>query len=235
MRPIIGILAEIDAERCARVQYTYVSAIEKAGGMPLLLPYITDSEDLERFAAICDGFFFTGGADIDPRRYGEETSPFCGSVCYFRDEVEFNAFNEIIKTDKPILAVCRGAQLVNAALGGTLYQDIPSETDTPIRHRQTADKNKPSHGVNILPDTPLFSLIGKEWMTANSFHHQAIKKLGEGLKVMATADDGIIEAVYHTEKSYLMAYQWHPERLCDTDTDNSLIFSDFIKACKKEI
>ena len=234
MRPIIGILAEIDGERNTKVQYTYVSAIEKAGGLPLLLPYVTDFESFGRFAKICDGFFFTGGADIEPRRYGEETKTYCGPVSYFRDEVEFKAFNEIIKTDKPILAVCRGAQLVNVALGGTLYQDIPSETDTPILHRQTADKDKPSHRVNILNDTPLFSLIGKEEMLANSFHHQAIKKLGEGLKVMATADDGIIEAVYHTEKSYLMAYQWHPERLCNNDLCNYLIFLDFIKACSKE-
>lgn len=234
MRPIIGILAEIDNERAAKVQYSYVSAIEEAGGSPLLLPYATDSESFERFASVCDGFFFTGGADVDPHRYGEEPTSFCGPISYFRDELEFKAFEEVMKTDKPILAVCRGAQLVNVALGGTLYQDIPSEIDTPISHKQTEDKDRPSHGVRILADTPLFSLIGKERMSANSFHHQAIKKIGTGLKIMALADDGIVEAVYHTQKRYLRAYQWHPERLCDKNDDNSLIFLDFINACNKE-
>lgn len=114
------------------------------------------------------------------------------------------------------------------ALGGTLYQDIPSEIKTTLPHRQTEPKDAPSHEVQLLDGAPLKALTGKNRIPANSFHHQAIKRLGEGLRVMAVADDGVIEAVYHTGDRYLRAYQWHPERLYDSDEDNRLLFDDFI-------
>lgn len=232
MKAIIGVLAEVNEELNTSVQYTYISAIEKAGGIPVLLPRVESTETIEAFVQSCDGFFFTGGADIDPKRYGEEVKSTCGEIMYQRDEFEFRVFQSVIKTSKPILAVCRGAQLVNVALGGTLYQDLPSERPTQILHRQTVSKDAPSHGVKILKDTPLWTLAGKEWMAANSFHHQAVKVLGEGLSVMAAAEDGMIEAMYLKEERYLRAYQWHPERLCEKDEDNQRIFEDFVKACK---
>ena len=233
MRPIIGILAEVDAERAARVQNTYVKVIEDMGGLPILLPYVEKEESFGCFAALCDGFFFSGGADLHPSRYGEEIKPMCAEIQEHRDEIEFRAFEKIIGTKKPILAICRGAQLINAALGGTLYQDIPSEISTPILHRQAEEKFEFSHGVNISKNTPLYELLEAEKIRANSFHHQAIKALGEGLRVMATADDGIIEAVYSTDYPYLRAYQWHPERLYEKDGHNRKIFEDFIAACDR--
>ena len=117
------------------------------------------------------------------------------------------------------------------ALGGTLYQDIPSELCVSISHRQSEPRFSPSHQVNVLTDTPLGDLMGKACITANSFHHQCIKALGNGLSVMATADDGIIEAVYSTEDRYLRAYQWHPERLYVSNSLNRSLFDDFIEAC----
>jgi len=232
MKPIIGILAEVDAERAARVQSTYVKVIEDMGGFPILLPYVAKEESFERFAELCDGFFFSGGADIHPKRYGEEVKPRCGEIYEYRDELEIRAFEKIVGTKRSILAICRGAQLVNVALGGTLYQDIPSEISTTILHRQIEDKFEFSHEVNILEGTPLCELFEAERIRANSFHHQAIKELGAGLRVMAKADDGIIEAVYSTEHPYLRAYQWHPERLYEKDGYNRKIFEDFIAACK---
>jgi len=231
IKPIIGILAEIDTELNARVQYTYVSAIEKSGGLPLLLPNVNETEALERFAYICDGFFFTGGADVNPLRYGEQPKAACGEIQLQRDELEFKVFEKVICTQKPILAICRGAQLVNVALGGTLYQDIPSEINTDISHRQSEPKTSPSHEVRVLDGTPLSELMNKERIKANSFHHQAVKTLGKGLEIMALANDDIIEAFYLSGQRYLRAYQWHPERLCDNDTHNRLIFDDFIKNC----
>ena len=232
-KPIIGIFAIVDNELNTRVPGTYTDAIEKAGGVPVLLPYVKNDESIDAFVSICDAFLFTGGVDIDPSRYGEEKSERCGDVQPFRDELEFKAFEKIHTADKPVMAICRGAQLVNVALGGTLYQDIPSEIQTEIPHKQTESKDSPSHSVKILEGTPLSTMISKNVMNANSFHHQAIKRLGNGLEAMAVANDGITEAVYSVEMRYLRAYQWHPERLINTDEDNLLLFEDFIKVARK--
>ncbi|MBQ8310715.1 MAG: gamma-glutamyl-gamma-aminobutyrate hydrolase family protein [Clostridia bacterium] len=232
MRPIIGVFAEVDLEQNTKVQNTYIRAIEESGGIPILLPYVKDRDTMERFVNLCDGFFFTGGADIEPQRYGEQSKNTCGEIQYARDELEFAVFQIVNSTLKPIIAICRGAQLINVAFGGTLYQDILSETNTRISHRQIEPKNSPSHDVQILKNTPLFDLMKKTVMSANSFHHQAIKKLGEGLEIMAVSDDGIVEAVYLPGERYVRAYQWHPERLYEIDIYNRLIFDDFIKACQ---
>ena len=232
MRPIIGVLAEIDDELSTRVQNTYIHAIEGAGGIPVLFPYVDDGETVDHLVDICDGFFFTGGMDISPDRYGEKASEHLGELQVNRDKFEFCVFQKVIKTEKPIIAICRGAQLVNVALGGTLYQDIPSEVDTKIAHRQIESKFSPSHDVRIIADTPLYEMVQEERIKANSFHHQAIKALGKGLEIMAVADDGIVEAAYLPTSRYLRAYQWHPERLFDTDLYSRMIFEDFIHACK---
>lgn len=231
MRPLIGMLVEIDNELSAKVLNTYVHAIERTGGIPIPFPYVDEDETVDRLIDSCDGFLFTGGVDIDPVRYGEEAGEYIGDIQRHRDEFEFNVFQRVIKTSKPILAICRGAQLVNVALGGTLYQDIPSEVQTKISHRQSEPKFSFSHDVRIMPDTPLYEMMGTEQIHANSFHHQAIKALGKGLEVMAIAEDGIIEAVYLPGERYVRAYQWHPERLVDADTHNRMIFEDFIHAC----
>ena len=232
MRPIIGALAEIDNELSTRVQNPYIRAIERSGGIPVLFPYVDDGETVEHLVDICDGFFFTGGADIDPKRYGEEPRETIGDVQEPRDEFEFNVFQRVIKTSKPILAICRGAQLVNVALGGTLYQDIPSEVQTKILHKQSEPKFSHSHDVRIMANTPLYEMMRTERIKANSFHHQAIKMLGDGLEIMAVAEDGIIEAVYSSGSQYIRAYQWHPERLFEIDTQNRIIFEDFIRVCE---
>lgn len=232
MNPLIGILSEVDGEAVTKVQDTYIGAIEKSGGVPILLPYVEQEDTIDRFVGLCDGFFFTGGADIDPARYGEVSSDVCGPIQPLRDALEFRVFEKVIATDKPILAICRGAQLVNAALGGTLYQDLPSELGSPVAHRQSEAKFEPSHAVKVLSGTPLHALVGTEQMTANSFHHQAIKRLGKGLSVMALAEDGIIEALFLEGDRYLRAYQWHPERLLDSNAQNRMIFTDFIDTCR---
>ena len=234
MIPVIGLLAEIDDECAARVMRSYAEAIEDNGGLPLLLPYIENDEAVDRFIDVCDGFLFTGGVDVEPRKYGEETHPKCGTIRLFRDDLELRVAERALKTGKPIMGICRGIQLLNVALGGKLYQDIPSEIPSDIPHAQSEPKTSPSHSVNVIEGTPLHALAGKTKMVANSFHHQAISTLGEGLEVMALADDGIIEAVYLPSAPYFRAYQWHPERLFKTDGDNRAIFVDFINAAKNK-
>lgn len=234
MKPIIAILGPIDDDKGVNLLITYSKAIENAGGVPIVLPYTENEETLDSYVEMADGILFSGGCDVEPKRFGEETKESCGVIQKNRDALEFAVFKRAFEKKKPIMGICRGAQVINVALGGSLYQDIPTEIPSDIPHRQSQPRTEPSHEVKILSDTPLMELIGKERMTANSFHHQAIKALGDGLEVMALADDGIIEAVYHTGDSYVIAYQWHPERLYTIDEDNMILFTDFIKAATEE-
>ena len=233
MIPLIGMLGAVDNEKNASLVYNYAKAIEKSGGLPLLLPFVEGDGAIDEFVFRCDGFLFTGGVDIDPCRYGEEKKPTCGDIQPNRDTLEFKAFKKAFESGKPILGICRGAQLVNVALGGTLYQDIPSEIPSGILHRQREAVNEPSHSVNILKDCGVTLFEDRERIAANSFHHQAVKRLGEGLRVFATANDGVIEGFYMPGEQYFYAYQWHPERLWETDEFNRRIFESFIAACKK--
>lgn len=234
MIPLIGMLSAIDAEGTSSVFYTYQRALEQNGALPLLLPYVEAPSVMDQFVARCDGFFFSGGVDIHPRHYGAEISAQCGETSEKRDVLELSIAQKALESGKPILGICRGAQLLNVACGGSLYQDLPSESPSQILHRQAEGLFAFSHDVNILPDSPLFQLVGQERMRANSFHHQAVKRLGRGLSVMALADDGIIEGFYGTGKQYLRAYQWHPERLFEYDEANKSLFIDFINACKQK-
>lgn len=234
MNPIIGLLVEVDNDSVTKVQNTYISSVAGSGGIPVMIPYLENDDTIGHLIKLCDGFLFTGGCDIDPRHYGEKASPLCGSIQHNRDDLEFKVFGMAIESGKPIMGICRGCQLINVALGGTLYQDIPSQLNTTILHRQTEPTNKPSHSVTLKHGTPLFELIGNDTMTANSFHHQAVKQMGKDLKPMAVADDGIVEAFYCESKQYIRAYQWHPERLYASDKHNKLIFDDFICACGKK-
>lgn len=232
-KPLIGVFTKNIVDRTdEKNEIVYVASIEQSGGIPLVLPYDKNDKVLDHYVSVCDGFFFTGGVDIDPSRYGALKHAKCGETDIRRDEFEFAAIKKILKTNKPILGICRGMQIINVALGGTLYQDIPSEVKTSTLHRQRAPKFSPSHGVNVTKGTPLYFLANKTRMIANSFHHQCIKVLGEGLSVMATADDGIIEAVCFVGERYIRAYQWHPERLYVTDSLNRRLFCDFIEACR---
>ena len=233
MKPIIAISGAVDNELTITLQNTYTNAIECAGGLPLIIPYTENEESLKSYIDLCDGILFTGGGDIEPKLFGEGKKDFCTNVQKSRDKLELALFKKFFEQKKPIMGICRGAQLINVGLGGTLYQDKPTEIPSEIRHTQIEPKNIPSHTVKILSDTPLMELIGKEKMTANSFHHQAIKALGDGLSVMALADDGIIEAIYYTGKNYISAYQWHPERLIDKDCDNLKLFESFINVCSE--
>jgi putative glutamine amidotransferase len=196
----------------------------------VLLPYTDDVETVREAVAACDGILLTGGGDVNPDLYGEAMREACGRVNPLRDELEMAAFAAAVELGRPVLAICRGIQLMNVALGGTLYQDIPTELDTNIMHRQTEGRYEHSHYVTVVGGTPLDKLFGAERVQVNSFHHQAIRELGVGLAVMARADDGIIEAVYGTDSCYMRGYQWHPELLYDTDGFATPLFEDFIKA-----
>ena len=231
MIPKIGLIGNIENDLHLDIHGAYGRSVEGSGGLPLVLPYIEDEKIIDEFVALCDGFLFSGGVDVEPTIYGEEKKPTCKATEPNRDRLELAVFKKVYLSGKPILGICRGIQFINAALGGTLYQDIPTEYETDLSHVQREGKMEPSHDILIKRDSPLYALIGRERMLGNSFHHQAVKRLADGLSVMATAEDGIIEGFYDPRKRYLRAYQWHPERLCGYDADNKRIFDEFIKQC----
>ncbi len=232
MKPIIGLTGAITDDFFTSIFAPYTKAIEMAGGVPLLLPYTQNADTLDDFAALCDGFLLTGGADIDPTRYGERPLSACGALQQNRDALELALLDRVLKTDKPVLGICRGAQVLNVALGGTLYQDIPTQCPSQLAHNQSEGMFDHSHEVDVLPSTPLFDLLAHSRVVTNSFHHQAVKQPGRGLAVMARADDGVIEALYHTAHPYMRLYQWHPERLCPKDAVHRALFDDFVAACR---
>ena len=232
-RPLIAMSSSYRGDNTIALRHTYFDAIYDAGGIPVPLERTADPATVARYAADFDGFFFTGGADIDPLYYGEEASADCGEIQPYRDSLEFSMLDEVLRAKKPILAVCRGAQLVNVAFGGTLYQDIHNEYKTDISHRQAEPLLSHSHEVEISDGTPLKELFGENRARVNSFHHQTIKRLADGLKESARSEDGIVEAVYGEER-FIRGYQWHPELLFAKDSVSQKLFEEFVLACVKE-
>ncbi len=233
MKPIIGILTDIDSDKNVSMPNSYIRVIEKAGGLPIVIPYVNDKENIKKYVELCDGILFSGGADVCPIHYGEEARDVCGATEPQRDEIELAFFDVVFGTSKPILGVCRGLQFINVALGGTLYQDLDTDAPSSVVHRRKEKMFDCYHSVRIVDSTFLSELLGKEELCVNSFHHQAIKTLGKGLVPAALAADGIVEALSHKGEQYLRAYQWHPERIDDESEDSHRIFSDFIDACIK--
>lgn len=233
MQPIIGIIGKTDENKKSEINRDYVYAIEQSGGVPILLPYSENADVIRSYVEACNGFLFVGGVDIDPSYYDEKTLNDTVSVCKERDEFDFAVLREVLKTSKPILAICRGIQLVNVALGGTLIQDIPTQINSLILHKQREGRYEFSHSVSIEKNSPLYEIVKLDNLRVNSFHHQAIAKLGKDLSVMAKSEDGIIEAVCGVGDRYIRAYQWHAELLFDVDESARQIFREFVLASAK--
>ncbi len=211
----------------------YVWAIERAGGVPILLPVTAEPEVIARYLGIIDGLLLSGGVDIAPAHYGQEPHPKLGEVDADRDATELPLTRLALAQDVPIFAICRGIQTLNVAMGGTLYQDLPSEYPSEIVHQQSA-RNIPrdqfSHSIHIHPDSRLCGIVGAQEMETNSFHHQALKNVAEGLRVTAHAPDGVIEAVESPTHRYVVAVQFHPEETAPQDEKSRRLFNSFVAA-----
>lgn len=211
----------------------YMKILERCGALPLMLPLTTDKTLLAAAFSQCDGFLLTGGQDVSPLLYGQTRSFFCGEVCEERDEMDRRLLISAIGADKPVLGICRGLQLMNATLGGTLYQDLPTEYGTAVEHHMAPPYDRGVHDVRILDDTPLHDLLGADVLSVNSYHHQAVKDPASGLKPMAVSEDGLIEAMYMPGKRFIWGVQWHPEFSYEKDPCCLLIAEDFVKACEQ--
>ena len=231
MKPIIGLIPLVDdALESLWMLPGYMDGIAQAGGIPIMLPLTEDPADLEQLCGSCDGFLLTGGHDVSPSVYGEDRLPVCGVSCEARDRMERLVLDYALHSDKPVLGICRGLQLLNALLGGTLYQDLPSQHPGNVEHHQHPPYDAPIHEVRVLPDTPLHDLLKRDALQVNSYHHQAIKALSPRLKPMAFAADGLIEAAYMPGRRFVWGVQWHPEFAFRVDEPSAAILSAFVKA-----
>jgi len=207
----------------------YIDAIVGAGGIPLILPPLAAGK-IETVLDRVQGLVLTGGVDVDPRRYGEQPSEKCGEISPLRDELDLAAAAAALKRDLPLLAICRGIQVLNVALGGSLLQHIPEEVEGALKHRQQAPGWYGTHEVQVEPDTLLAEAVGSGPLVVNSLHHQAVKRLGEGLLVSAVAPDGVVEAVESRRHRFAVGVQWHPELMVEHCPAARAVFAHFLRA-----
>ena len=235
-RPLIGLTISTSVDAYPERAYTnaaYLRAVEQAGGIPILLPpqlsLVARTELWQRL----DALVLTGGGDIDPARFGEQRHPTVYDVSASRDELEIDLTQRALAEEVPLLAICRGIQVLNVALGGTLYQDIASDLRSPIQHSQKERRDQPTHSVKMQQESRVAEILGRPEVDVNSFHHQAIKDLGAGLKAVGTASDGVIEAAEMTDHPFAVAVQWHPEDLVTHDRAARALFEALVEAASR--
>jgi len=211
-----GIRQDGDTTR-VRLTAAYVTALEAAGLVPLIIPPLTDKGAAAAILDSVAGLMLTGGGDIDPARYGERRHEKVSNVNVARDATEVALVEEARRRRTPVLAICRGIQVLNVALGGTLVQDIPSQCPGALAHDEDTPRNSRSHDISVEPGSLIANAIGTGSCSVNSFHHQSVKGLGEGLKVTARSPDGVIEGIESEgEDWWVLAVQWHPEEMTDS-------------------
>jgi len=231
--PVIGVSGSIDAkERKQYILRAYMKSVLKAGAIPVLLSMDMDEKQITACLERLDGLMLSGGNDMDPTVFGESPVPTLKQVNPLRDRFELRLIRAAYGLSMPVFAICRGVQTLNVALGGTLYQDLPTQYTAPngdgaILHTQKSQAHHPSHRVNLAEGSPLRALYGAESVMVNSMHHQAIKKLAPPLTVCATAEDGVIEAVCDASRAFVWGVQWHPERM----EKGGPLFGAFANAC----
>jgi putative glutamine amidotransferase len=207
------------------VNTAYVQAIAAAGALAVLLP-VGDPADAAALLDRVDGLLLPGGVDVEPNRYGQEPHPMLGETDGGQDAFEIAIAREAWRRRMPIFTICRGIQLLNVALGGTLVQDLPAQAPSSIQHRQTAPRPDSTHEIQVERDSVLFGLTG-ERMAVNTFHHQAIGELAPGLRVVARAPDGVVEAVESDAHPRIIAVQCHPEEMAACDPKSQALFRQF--------
>jgi putative glutamine amidotransferase len=190
----------------------YLTALERMGGTPLLVTPAHDDASIGRILGLADGLVLTGGEDVDPSFYGQEPHPKLSTVNRERDVMELAALRIALKRQMPVLAICRGHQLLNVAMGGTLFQDLPTDRAKGVLHEQDAPINKRWHSAKLEEDSQLARICGATELFINSFHHQGIDQLAPGLRAVAWAEDGLVEGVEALEHPWVLGVQWHPER-----------------------
>lgn len=239
MKPLIGITTSIESRDNGRefsvLNNTYKEAILKAGGIPLLIP-VNSSEYAKEVIQYLDGILLSGGEDVHPLFYGEPPLTKLQTLSPERDRWELELFKQAMKKNIPLLGICRGSQIINVALGGTLYQDIDSQLPGVNGHHPTGIKgDEIYHNIDIDLGSELYKIFIVEKLGINSFHHQGIKKLADNLKISSFSEDGIIESYEYAkmESQYIVGVQWHPEGMIGKHKEFLKLFENFVERCKK--
>ena len=221
--PLIGISCGRSASGGITLATTYTEAVVRAGGIPVVLPIVDDPALAESILAKLDGVIFSGGPDVAPAEYGEEVLNETVYVDEVRDRSDLLLARAALASGKPVLAICRGEQLMNVVLGGTLYQDIPTQVDTVVKHSGA------EHRIGVEKGSVLYDLFAQDSLTVNSFHHQAVKDIAAGSRITARAADGIVEAY---ENGKVLAVQFHPEKMAQDDESWLALFRHFIDSAR---
>jgi putative glutamine amidotransferase len=219
--------------RAADILYcdvSYLRCVEAAGGVPVLLPHL-NGESLGHVVEQIDGLLLTGGEDVHPGRYGQEIRFQNGAISQARDGFEIELLRAFLPSGKPVLAVCRGIQVLNVVTGGTLIQDLPAETRQ-LHHAQRAATTVPTHSVRLLERSRLARAVGATVLEVNSHHHQAVDRVAPELTAVGWSEEGIVEAVESRGEAYIVGVQWHPERLAATRGIQHRIFESLVQACR---
>lgn len=239
-KPIIGIAGnifsmenyKIPGIKRSYVNEDYINAVEKAGGIPLVLPVTEDKDIVRAQVDSCDGIILTGGQDVNPLLYNEDPYKHLGRVNLKVDKYHFEIAKLVIEEDKPTLGICRGLQILNIVQGGTLYQDLSQMEGDIMKHFQEGERYELSHKIDIKAGSILAELWGEK-ILINSYHHQCIKDVGEGIEVIANASDGAIEAIELKGKKFIVGVQWHPEMMSVEYSEMAAIFDELIRFSKK--
>ncbi|MBN2376703.1 MAG: gamma-glutamyl-gamma-aminobutyrate hydrolase family protein [Sedimentisphaerales bacterium] len=233
--PLIGITSTYQGddqqERQANVQvsFAYVAAVREAGGVPLILPTVDSPQAIEQYLKNLDGLLLIGGADIPPAAYHQQPHPTVEVMSQHRWNFERKLIKDWFESGKPLLGVCLGMQFTNVVRGGTMIQDIPSQVGTQVIHRG----NPALHKVTIEPSSRLHKILATDQPVVYSAHHQAVDKIGHGLKIVAHSDDGIVEALERTDDAFGLFVQWHPEKM-DNPALRKPIYKALIDACRAQ-
>ena len=231
MRKIVGLIPLYDDERESYWMIPgYMKMLEAVDAIPLMLPLTDNHDELDYFVETCGGVVLTGGHDVAPELYNAVRQPYCGTSCKLRDEMERYILKKSVELDKPVLGICRGVQFMNACFGGTLYQDLDKEFNSSIDHHMTPPYDRAVHEVNIRRDSLLYSILGKEKIGVNSYHHQAIKDLSPEFANSAISEDGIVEGIEMPSKRFIVGVQWHPELTYLSDENSQKIIKAFVDA-----
>lgn len=231
MSPIIGVTPSMREEQTLAVHRANTDVLIQAGGTPVILPYTNRSDVLSRLADGMDGLLLTGGGDIDPTLFGEEPLPGLREIIPERDHMEIALSRRLLEEDKPILALCRGCQILNIAAGGDMYQDLSRQCSDILQHEQRSPRSHPSHTVTVEKGSLLYRLTEKRQYKVNSFHHQAVRRLAPGFEATAVTRDGVIEAFESRHHTFVLGVQWHPEHMAETDAVTRGLFEAFVQAC----
>lgn len=238
MKPKIGILSNlltiesgssIGLEKVF-VSKSYVKAVESGGGVPIIIPVNTNKENIRSQIEAMDGILISGGIDVNPILYKEEAVKELECIHPEIDEFDIEAINIALELKKPILGICRGLQILNVALGGNLYQDLRYHECSYIKHVQDTKPYLGTHYIEVKENSILDDVLDRK-MLVNSYHHQSIKELGKGLKVIAYSNDGIIEAVEKENEKFVVGVQWHPEMMFEHDDKMLNLLKKFISKC----